>query len=110
MGCPFCHMKKLTTWYADSPEYCIVECVDCGEPMIVLKKHGAMSEEDYQLMQRVADGFMGGEAELYEGHGRVSNEVHPHFHIRKKKRAISRKKKSLFVEEKEEEDASTSSL
>jgi len=96
-------MKKITTWYVDSAHYCIVECARCGKPMVVLKTHGKMCDADLKFMQKVADDFVKGESELYTAHGTIDVDVHPHYHIRKKKKVkpagLKKARKSLDFKE-----------
>ncbi len=37
--CPLCDLKRLTQWHYQDGEWVICDCLTCGVPMVVYRKH-----------------------------------------------------------------------
>lgn len=62
--CPLCQLDKLTKWLEETEKYVIMECEQCGFPMIVYKQHSmTLSQTDSELLERslrrIAEEFFG---------------------------------------------------
>ena len=43
--CLLCRAERLTTWYFESAECWVADCMVCATPMVVWRAHGLPSEE-----------------------------------------------------------------
>jgi len=47
MNCELCELEKLTRWYWDSKAFVICDCLTCGMPMVVFRKHGLLAPPNF---------------------------------------------------------------
>lgn len=83
-SCELCQAQKLTTWHYEDEHIWIADCIICGVPMVVLKRHAAKpSEFEDELMERklveIADREVGpGKYNVDKWPRRIPDHIHYH--------------------------------
>jgi len=46
-GCELCALERRSKWYLENGLMVICDCVTCGIPMLVFRRHGPRMEEEH---------------------------------------------------------------
>eukprot|EP00948_MAST-09A_sp_MAST-9A-sp1_P004097 g4097.t1 len=84
--CELCFLEKRTKWFRETPEFLVVECDQCDQPMVLYRGHTMLlSEKEEERMEailtEVANGFFGHEDWFLDKKQRTIT-THLHWHAR----------------------------
>ena len=52
--CELCCLEKRTKWFEETPEFVVMECEQCGGPMVVLRDHTMAVGKDTEARMKAA--------------------------------------------------------
>lgn len=76
--CALCVLAPKTHWYYEDDQCVLLDCLTCGSPMVVSKRHDEWTEDELaDLIELATEGFPDLQPRLRRG----SIPDHPHFHM-----------------------------
>ncbi len=77
MTCPLCEAEELTEWYYEDDLIYVCDCLSCGVPMAVIRRHDEEpTEEERRRIEEVVEDLFGKDA-VFRGEMR---SIPDHFH------------------------------